>query len=125
MSDSVTGKERDRALEQRARAALDAAAAEVDPTRAARLATARRRALEAAARPTPWWRRAGPEPVGLGLAAAAGLAVALVLLRTPGEALPQPEAVEDLEILTVAEPLDLIEELDFYQWLEAEGHAAG
>jgi len=110
----MSGPERDEALERRVRAALDEAAARLPATRAARLAAARARAVEAAR----GRRRLRLVPAAVAAAAAAVAGVAL--LRPWRAAAPPPEAVEDIEILTAAEPLELIEDLDFYRWLEEE-----
>lgn len=110
----MSGPERDEVLERRVRAALDEAAARLPATRAARLAAARARAVEAAR----GRRRLRLVPAAVAAAAAAVAGVAL--LRPWRAAAPPPEAVEDIEILTAAEPLELIEDLDFYRWLEEE-----
>ena len=88
----------------------------VDAQTAARLQAARRRAL--AAVPAPRSRSAYWLPAG----AAATLAVAVlaVVLWRGDSAAPLPAvAAEDWEILAAGE-LQLIEELEFYDWLAEE-----
>ena len=111
----MSGPERDEALERRVRAALDEAAARLPATRAARLAAARARAVEAVR-----GRRQRLRLLPAAVAAAAAAVAGVALLRPWRAAAPPPEAVEDIEILTAAEPLELIEDLDFYRWLEEE-----
>ncbi|ROR34318.1 hypothetical protein [Inmirania thermothiophila] len=102
------------ALARRARALLETAPGPDAATRA-RLEAARRRALAAPAR-----RRIA---AGWGAAVAAGLAAAALWLGWP-----RPGAVpaEALELVVVDAPPELIEELDFFLWLEeTEGRDAG
>jgi len=97
---------------RRARAVLDAGAAAVPPATAARLAAARRRAVAAAAR-RPLQPRLVPAT-----AFATALAVLVVLSGGPQPAFaPAPEA---LELLGANAPLELYEELEFYEWLDGQ-----
>ncbi|HFD80114.1 MAG TPA: hypothetical protein ENK05_06970 [Gammaproteobacteria bacterium] len=99
----------DRGLAEAARRQLDRHAEAVDELTAARLAALRRRALlQATPRRLPRWLPAAA------VAAAALLAVLLwmqPLLRTtaPGGG---------LELVASSEDLELIEDLEFYDWLE-------
>lgn len=109
----------DRQLIEQVRAALDDGVAKLDGATRSRLAQARAQALEPRRSPLRWWLPAG------GAVFASVLAAALWL----GQPAPLPgngfDSVTDFELLTAAEPLELYEQLDFYQWLEEEGLHAG
>ncbi len=93
------------------RRVLDAGTADLGEVDAARLAAARRRALAARHRPARWFQ------TGL-VAVAAGVIAVVVVWRVPEPVAPVP-VLEDVELLTASEPMDLFEELDFYLWLAA------
>ncbi|MDJ0740828.1 MAG: hypothetical protein QNJ91_14025 [Gammaproteobacteria bacterium] len=103
-------------IHDRARAALDARAAGLDGATRSRLNQARQRAVAAAhaAPATRWlpWRIAG--------AAAAVCAVTLtaLLMREPAPELPVALPDDDVELLALDADLELIEEVEFYHWLE-------
>ena len=120
----MTNENGEERLVRNARQVLDASTDELDPHILARLRGARARAVEAAtgrhlASTSRWLVPAG------GLAAFALAAVAfLTLQHRPAEVIPLlPNG--DIELLTAAEPLELIENLEFYEWLEAEASDAG
>lgn len=104
---------------------LDTDAAGYDAATLSRLNRARQAALDAGLRPQrrPWWHWS---LVAVATSAAVVLAVALTL-RTPETGRPQvaPVALEqsevdDLELLAAGEDLELIENLEFYAWLEQQ-----
>jgi len=106
--------ERDRELVERTHAALERSAQELDSDTRTRLAQARARALEHAERGTRprIWLRAG--------AVATASAAALVwLTSSPGVESGPTLVLEDLELLSSAESLELLQELEFYEWLES------
>ena len=89
---------------------LDRHARNLDELTAARLQAIRKRALDEKTRPIIGWLPMG----GLATAVVALFAVAILTFAPQGhDGLPG-----DLELLTHMEDLDLIEELDFYVWLE-------
>lgn len=103
--------ERDEALMQAARAELEQGAATLDAVTAARLRAARARALEAIPRHRhlPAWLPAA--------------AVALLLLAVTAVLQLQPQLAEQesIELMsTLDEDYELYENLEFYEWLEAE-----
>ena len=109
---------------QAVREKLDAETAGYDSATLSRLNRARQAALDAGLRPRrrPWWHWS---LVAAASSAAVVLALALTL-RTPEIAAPvapvaleQPE-VDDLELLVAGEDLELIENLEFYAWLEQQ-----
>ncbi len=86
---------------------LDTHADSVDELTAARLGAARRRALERAEhRPRRWL------PVA-GLATAAAALLAVLLLMQPAQ-----QVDTDWEMWVAQDEFEVIEELDFYAWLE-------
>jgi len=88
-----------------------------------RLRSARLKALEAVQDTLPWYLRI-PRWVGAGAVAAAMVLVIAVTLWMSAErrALTAGQ-VEDLELLTTHEQLELYKDLDFYRWLENNGNA--
>ena len=102
---------KDEAFLAASKALLDESARELDADVAARLRQARYRALEAKPRPFFWLLPAS----GLAAASVAVLAVALWLYQ-PARPAPM-QGMEDLEILTSKENLELFDDLEFYHWL--------
>lgn len=101
----------DKPFVDQVRNTLDQHADALDEVTAARLAAARRNALEARPRRTHWLPVAA-----LSAVAASILTVALLLnqdISLPGS---DPDA---LELVAQSEDLELIEELDFYDWLDS------
>ena len=120
MSESNLPSDRD--FEARTKRVFDASVGEIDAATRSRLTQARYRALEEL--PTSRagrsvWR--GPfAPVG---AIAAAALVAFLVFRQPEPAIEpalEVAAAADLEILLGEEDLELLEELEFYAWLEAQ-----
>lgn len=111
--------------QQAVREQLDADAAGYDAATLSRLNRARQAALDAGLRPQrrPWWHWS---LVAVATSAAVVLAVALTL-RTPEISAPpvapvalEQSEVDDLELLAAGEDLELIENLEFYAWLEQQ-----
>lgn len=113
----------DAQLEQRAKELFDASVANLDGATRARLAQARNRALEARERPgfaallmPPRWIAA--------VSAAALAAVAVLAIWQGGGAPDRPveaAALNDLELLLAPDEFEMLEELEFYAWLEEQG----
>ena len=107
----------DRALAERAKAALDQSAQDLDAATCSRLNRARQAALAAA----PRGRRPPALLWGAALATASALGLAVVLLRAPEPALPPlPIATEDFDVIAAQDSLELYENLEFYEWLDAQ-----
>jgi len=112
------------ALEDRARRAFDDSVEALDAATLSRLNRARQAALAGAGsdRVASGWR-----PVAAA-AAVAVLAVALWLGQAPEEPLAEretvvalaPEEAEDLEIVLHDDNLDMLAELEFYDWVDSE-----
>ena len=114
--------QRERQLEAHAKQAFDRSVSEIDAPTRSRLTQARYRALQelspAAVRRSFWrWPLA---PAGA-IAAAALVALLMFSQREPAtEPALQAAAVADLEILLGEEDLEMLEELEFYAWLEEQ-----
>ncbi len=112
---------KDRDFEERTKLLFERSVAALDGQTRSKLTQARYRALdEVAKRPRPAWSRSW-------LPAGAVAAVALLsLMLWQGQMDPLTDggfdvaAVADLEILLGEEALDMIEELEFYAWLEEQ-----
>jgi len=115
----MSDKQREQDFLDKAKAALDEGVEQFDALTLARLRSARRRALESTRRRSPWWIPAG------GLAAASIAVLAVVLWFKPVGSDLVAANVEDIELLTTADNLELYEELDFYRWLVSGGADAG
>jgi hypothetical protein len=109
-----------RAFEARARAELRRAVTDTSPEIRARLEAAVDRALREPARASRprVWRVALP----LGGIAAAACAVIWLTTRQQPAPIAQPAAANagDLALLLNVDNLDLLEQLEFYQWLDRE-----
>ena len=109
-------------VEQRARETFEASVANLDGRTRSRLNQARQQALAVAAkRPHKWMRTLVP---ATGLATAALLAVMLQL--SPASKVqrnPDAVALEDLDIVSDADNLDLMQDIDFYAWM-SQGDAS-
>ena len=102
----------DEQLAKRAKALFDESVDALDAETLSRLNRGRQAALAAAGRRRPAWTWMVP---ATGVAAAA--AVALVVMRGPTlDAIEAP--VDDFEILLAEENIDMLEELEFYAWLD-------
>lgn len=107
--------DKDKTFTDRARSLFDESVDGLDAATLSKLNQGRQRALEKAkpARsPLLRWAPAG------GLATAA--AVALLLIQTPTNELPTPDTsnAADFEILLGEDSLDMLEDLEFYSWLD-------
>jgi hypothetical protein len=114
-------------FERNARAILEESARRIDARTRSRLNQARQAALAAAGtRRRSWWASFTLMPAAGAVAAA--LLVAVVLWhREPAATTPvaldgQHPAVEDMELLTDKDSIDLMEEWDgsFYEWAAAQ-----
>ena len=117
-------------LEHNARVVLEESVRRIDARTRSRLNQARHAALEAAAtRRRGWWRSFALMPAAGAVAAA--LLVAVVLWQreprgmTPVGPEAQRTAVEDLDLLTDNDSIDLMEGWDgsFYEWAAAQSDA--
>ena len=121
---SDISRDKDAQLIEGIRCQLDEDVDNYDSTTRSRLAQARRLAMAAAQPRGPWWRRTwlASRPAGDWLlpagafASVVATAFALTLMvAEPGNDLARE--VDDLELLSSGEELELFENLEFYQWL--------
>src|SRR5262245_52383454 len=118
MSGAEFNREGDEAFVRRVKAVLDEGNAKLDARVRSRLTQARYAALaQADTRPMLWWRQWAP---AAGVAAAAALAVLIWPGARQQHEQPPDEALNDLEIVLDGENLDLFEDLDFYEWVDAD-----
>jgi len=116
-------------FERNARVVLEESVRRIDARTRSRLNQARHAALAAAGRRRAWWSSFTLMPAAGAIAAA--LLVAVVLWhREPAGTQPlaldgQHPAVEDMELLTDNDSIDLIEGWDgsFYEWAAAQSDA--
>lgn len=101
-------------LVRHGRRLLDDSVECMDATTRARLEGARRRALAQTRRPAWPYRRV------VVAAAAASILGAAVLFSLPTEIREPDRVLADLDILTTPEQIELYQELEFYEWLEAD-----
>lgn len=113
----------EQAWEEQVRERLDDSAAALDEVTATRLRAARAQAVSGMReRPgawSGWWL-----PVG-GLATAAVAALVFVLVQQAPEPVPPPAGLADVELLSSSVDLELLDELEFYEWLALENGNAG
>jgi anti-sigma-K factor RskA len=117
-------------FERNARAVLEESVRRIDARTRSRLNQARHAALEAAAaRRRSWWRSFAVMPAAGAVAAA--LLVAVVLWHREPQGTPalafdsQHAVVEDMDLLTDNDSIDLMEGWDgsFYEWAAAQSDA--
>ena len=113
-------------IEERSRELFDDSVERLDARTRSRLNQARQRALEEVKKGSVrrYWMAA---PLG-GLAAAA--LIALVLIRSGGEAItPSSDeaamALDDIDIVADADNFELIQDVEFYSWLPDQGDNSG
>jgi hypothetical protein len=109
-------KQQQQAFLQRVKDTLDAGESQLDSDTLRDLRRARSRALQG----LPGRRRIW-QPVALAALAASQARVVSLHLMQPNSAANAP-AVEDMNLLSAGDDLDLYENLEFYQWLALEQH---
>jgi hypothetical protein len=107
-------KKSDEKFAQDAKTLFDASVDELDGATLSTLNQSRHRALEELQSPRSEWMRWAP---AAGVAAAVLLAV-MVTLPGPNQVEVMPSAVTDMEILLGEESIEMLEELEFYSWLD-------
>lgn len=106
-------KERDEKLGRRAKALFDESVDELDAASLSRLNRGRQAALAELSRQRQPWIRWMP---------AAGITAAVlfaVMVLAPQPQVPEvPVAVTDMEILLGEDDIDMLEDLEFYSWID-------
>ena len=106
-------KRTDEEFASKAREAFDASVEELDAATLSRLNRGRHAALSQLDHAPARWTRWAP---ATGVAAA--VLVAVVLLQTPTGVEELPTAVTDMEILLGEDSIEMLEELEFYSWID-------
>ncbi|ULA62730.1 MAG: hypothetical protein LZF86_50110 [Nitrospira sp.] len=108
----------DREFVQQAKEVLDRAVGEVDHAAVLRLQQGRLAALDARARRFSW------RPWASGLAIASLAALAVLLWMQPAPPLQQAAVpLDDFELVTSVENVELAEDLEFFHWLAGDDQA--
>ena len=107
-------KKSDEKFAKEAKTLFDTSVEELDAASLSTLNQSRQRALAGVhAQPTPWLRWVP----AAGMAAAALLAV-MVILPDPANIQALPAAVTDMEILLGEDSIEMLEDLEFYTWID-------
>ena len=107
-------KKSDEKFAQEAKTLFDDSVDGLDAATLSTLNQSRQRALaEAHAQPSPWLRWVP----AAGMAAVALLAV-MVILPDPANIQVVPAAVTDMEILLGEDSIEMLEDLEFYAWID-------
>jgi len=117
----MTNGDHDKAFVDEMRRMLDECESATDSRVRMRLRSGRLRALEAAEKRAPWYLRF-PRLITAGTLATAVIIGFSLWIMTERGSLPNGQ-VEDLEIITSHEQIDMYRDLDFYRWLENSDHA--
>jgi len=107
-------KQTDEEFVAKASEAFDESVEELDAATLSRLHRDRHAALAELQRSPVVWTRWAP---AAGVAAA--VVVAVVFLQTPGCVEEIPAAVADMEILLGEDSIEMLEELEFYSWIDS------
>jgi hypothetical protein len=105
-------------VETRSREVFDDSVTNLDARTRSRLNEARHAALDAARAPQNFSMR-WLLPVGSAAALALIVVVAVQMTRTPSAVITSAATVEDIEIMTSPDSLELIEDADFYASLDS------
>ena len=107
-------KNSDEAFNKQAKAGFDESVEQLDAATLSRLNRARHAALAEIQQPTRQWSRWLPAS---GVAAA--VLVAVIVMQNPaGLDEPLPAAVADMEILLGEDSIEMLEDLEFYAWID-------
>ena len=123
MSDRDDSVKTDDLLVEKAKALFDDSVRELDAATLSRLNQSRQLALEKAAKEstTIKWKQWAP---AAGVTAAAVFAVVLWTGDRPVDVLTPPSTVSDFEILLEGDDFEMLEDLDFYRWIELDDSSA-
>ena len=109
-------KETEDEFRKEARAAFDASVDGLDAATLSKLNRSRQRALEELGRSRRAWSTWAP---ATGVAAAVTIAVIMAQSPRVTDSPDLPEAVADMEILLSEDSIEMLEELEFYSWLDS------
>jgi hypothetical protein len=108
-------KKTDEQLAERAKQAFDQSVDGLDGATLSRLNRGRQAALAELRRPQNQWRRWMPAS-----GAVAAVLIAVIALRGPADIDAITAPASDLDILFSEESIEMLEELEFYSWLETQ-----
>ena len=106
-------KQTDEDFSRKAKEAFDSSVEQLDAATLSRLNRGRHEALAELRQPARQWSRWMP---ATGVAAA--VLVAIVMLQTPNGVEEMPAAVADMEILLGEDSIEMLEDLEFYSWID-------
>lgn len=109
-------KKTDEQFSSEAKAAFDESVDALDAATLSKLNRGRQRALEELERPGRRWSTWAP---ATGVAAAVLVAVMIAQSPVSIDATELPAAVADMEILLGEDSIEMLENLEFYSWLDA------
>jgi hypothetical protein len=109
------------AFERRARQALDESVEHLDASTRSKLTQARYAAVAAAGTKRRRWQWLVPAG---SLATAAAVAVLVIASRAPIQGHETGGSLEDLEIVAQDENMDMLQDVDFYAWIDTDEQAA-
>jgi hypothetical protein len=118
----MTSEKNEKALVESLKKIMDETEAQTEQHVRRRLRAARFRALEALEVPVPWYARFPRWATAGSLVTAVALVLTLSLWNYQEQNDIPSGQVEDLELLTNKEQLELYKDLDFYRWLESSDH---
>ncbi len=107
--------DRDQEFTKKAKAAFDTSVDELDAATLSRLNRSRHEALAELHRPSRRWSTWMP---ATGVAAAVLVAVIVLQLPAVDDEAAGPTAATDMEILLGEDSIEMLEELEFYSWLD-------
>ncbi len=106
-------KKSDEEFSRQAKEAFDASVDRLDAATLSKLNQGRHAALAELDRPVRQWSRWVP---ATGVAAA--VAVAVMVMQSPAPVNDLPTAVTDMEILLGEDSIEMLEDLEFYSWID-------
>lgn len=105
------------AFAKQAKARFDESVARIDGATQSKLTQARHAALAELAAPRPAWVQWVP---AAGVAAAAVVVVVMWSGAPQVDELAAPDAAADMEILLTEDSLEMLEDLEFYSWIDLD-----
>ncbi len=106
-------KESDNNVDKKMKAAFDESVDALDAATLSRLNRGRQAALAELSRPRRRWSRWVP---ATGVAAA--LLLSVVILQSPRDTIAEAVSVSDMEILLGEDSIEMLEDLEFYSWID-------